>query len=76
MSRLDVQGAINAQILTRLEQLGKRLEKIEEKSYKKTSDKSKVKSSKKSSEIAKKSLVKNQNQIRHSPPFPVQLLSP
>ena len=35
-SNLDVQGAINAQILTQLQQLGKRLEKIEQNSCKKT----------------------------------------
>ena len=63
-TRLDVQGAINAQVLTQLEQLGKRLEKIEENSYKKTSDKSKVKSSKKSSETVTK--------VKKSKPNPAQ----
>ena len=37
-SRLDIQSAINVQILTQLDNLGKRLEKIEGKMCKKTSD--------------------------------------
>ena len=46
-SRLDVQSAINVQILTQLDNLGKRLEKIEGKKYKKTLDRSKIKNHKK-----------------------------
>ena len=63
-STLDVQGTINAKILSQLEQLGKRLEKIEQNSCKKTLDKTKVKSSKKSTEMAKK--------IKKPKPNPVQ----
>ena len=46
-SRFDIQSAINVQILTQLDNLGKRLEKIEGKKCKKTSDRSKIKKSQK-----------------------------
>ena len=54
ISTLDVQGAINAQILSQLEKLGKRLEKIEQNNCKKTSDKTKIKSTKRHTEVSKK----------------------
>ena len=53
-STLDVQGAINAQILSQLEKLGKRLEKIEQNNCRKTSDKTKIKSTKRKAEVVQK----------------------
>ena len=49
-NRLDIQSAINVQILSQLDNLGKRLEKIEGKKCKATLDRSKIKKSHKTTD--------------------------
>ena len=68
VSTLDVQGAINAQILSQLEKLGKRLEKIEQNNCRKTSDKTKIKSMKRKAEVVQKTKKSKSNPVQQPLP--------